>query len=187
MISASLEGVLPDSSAVRVAREALRVAGRVRGIKGRAVARIAQAATVSAASAGAATAARRGVDRAFADRLTATVEGDLAAARVVFSVRLAEEVQRALRRSPIWPTRSGRSRQAMTADLLDDGNEAVIEVANSAHLPRRNAATAFYARFVNNRPRYPRGRRNPNYRAAQRTVEGAWSAIVRRADASTET
>ena len=84
---------------------------------------------------------------------------------------LAQEITRILRRKKanIWPIRTGNSKdrfQAEAPELLDD-----VLVLN----------TAPYARYVNNRKQYPSGRSNPNYQAAQRTINKHWDEINDRA------
>ena len=83
--------------------------------------------------------------------------------------RECEEELRSRRRTR-WPQRTGFSRDRWRVD----------DVAHTDELLATNTAT--YAKFVNNRRLYPSGRPNPNYQAGQRTVQGAWEAILRRAN-----
>lgn len=105
------------------------------------------------------------------DDLDGFVRRNAEEARARYFSGLAQEITRVLRRkrANIWPIRTGNSKdrfQAEAPELVDD-----VLVLN----------TAPYARFVNNRRKYPSGRSNPNYLAAQRTVEKHWDDINDRA------
>ena len=104
-------------------------------------------------------------DRQYARELR---RGDQAQ-RAVLSANLARELERGLRRraGTLWPQDTGFSRDRFRCE--DEAISNNILVLN----------TARYARYVNNRARYASGRRNPNYRAAQRTIEKVWNKVLR--------
>ena len=82
---------------------------------------------------------------------------------------LAHELERGVRkRDTLWPQDTGFSRDRFR--LEDDSATNDILVLN----------TARYAEYVNDRPRYPRGGSNPNYRAAQRAIEKLWARALRK-------
>lgn len=83
--------------------------------------------------------------------------------------RECEEELRSRRRTR-WPQRTGFSRDRWRVD----------DVAHTDELLATN--TAVYAKWVNNRRRLSPTKPNRNYRAGQRTIEGAWDAILRRAN-----
>ena len=89
----------------------------------------------------------------------------------VFLANLAHVIERVLRRQKgrLWPRETGFSQNRFRVE----------DVAHTRDLLVLNSAP--YARFVNDRESYPSGKPNPNYRAAQRTIEKHWGDIVRRA------
>ena len=85
------------------------------------------------------------------------------------TANVAHVVERRIRRrDTLWPQDTGFSRDRFR--LEDDSATGDILVLN----------TAPYARHVNDRRAYPSGRRNPNYRAAQRAIEAVWAEAVRK-------
>ncbi|MCY4121045.1 MAG: hypothetical protein OXG72_09020 [Acidobacteria bacterium] len=86
------------------------------------------------------------------------------------TANLAHELERGIRkRDTLWPQDTGFSRDRFR--LEDDNVTGDILVLN----------TAPYAAAVNNRQAYPRGGRNPNYRAAQRAIERLWRKALGKA------
>lgn len=87
----------------------------------------------------------------------------LAIYKQLINASVAKQIGKALRSSKIWPRSSGDSRKGFYTEL----GRNFIDVHNSEP----------YAAAVNNRASYPNGRRNPNYRAAQRTITSQWQRI----------
>ena len=106
----------------------------------------------------------------FPTQFAAQLEADIERERHELSANVALETERVLRvRASDWPQDTGFSRDRFRAE--DDSATGDVLILNSAR----------YAAAVNNRSNYPRGGANPNYLAAQRSVEKAWNRILRRA------
>lgn len=95
-------------------------------------------------------------------------EVEEAKTRLVSGVAEEVEVVLRLKGENIWPRLTGFSVKRFRAEEDHRGN---VVVTNSAP----------YAAAVNNRRTYPRGGRNPNYRAAQRQIEAQTGRIVAKA------
>jgi len=73
--------------------------------------------------------------------------------------RYAAHVTDALKRpTSVWPVDTGRSKANFYPTDTQAGMPAI-------------ANRMYYAVYVNNRPRYPSGKRNPNYQAVQREAK----------------
>lgn len=97
------------------------------------------------------------------------IRGQVEQERHELTANLAHQLERGIRRrDTLWPQDTGFSRDRFR--LEDDSATGDILVLN----------TAPYARAVNNRPNYPLGGHNPNYRAAQRTIEKLWNVALRK-------
>ena len=108
----------------------------------------------------------RGV-QSYADGIEAAAEAEVAR----INSELALECERTLRNRTLtlWPIRTGYSRDRWRGE--DVAGKDYIEIVN----------TADYAQPVNDIATYPQGRPNPNFRAAQRTLEKWWDRILTRA------
>jgi len=106
----------------------------------------------------------------FPAEYAAQLDEDMERERHELAANLAHELERGVRRrDTLWPQDTGFSRDRFR--LEDDSADNSILVLN----------TAPYAKAVNNRATYPRGGRNPNYRAAQRAIQKIWPKALRRA------
>ena len=91
--------------------------------------------------------------------------GEQTGQATLFNIAYESEQVLRSRSMTIWPQDTGQSRLLFRAE--SDQRDDVL-VLN----------TATYAAAVNNRRYYPGGRANPNFHAAQRTIERLWSRIV---------
>ena len=97
------------------------------------------------------------------------VTGITERARLRAMSALSEQSERVLKRkrNSKWPR-----------DTSFSSRRFVVETERNGALVRNSAP---YAIYVNDRSHYPLGAPNPNYEAAQRTIEHNWTEIVEKA------
>ena len=91
-----------------------------------------------------------------------------------YQAGIALETTRVLTRlsDNVWPhgNRPTSTGNSVRKWIAEEGNAEILVVN-----------TAPYVKYVNNEPVFPSGKRNPNYRAAQRQVEANADVIQRKA------